>query len=126
MEPVGRRSACRVSEPRLSSRDFRLLRSPAGSGFRLQVEIVGWNPFEPGDPDNSSLPVAALDIASPIPHPTCWKAVFSFNARNFMVVRGGTERGAKLPMYCALGAESTEKSWRKALLPSPSQTRRPG
>src|SRR5512140_2574852 len=27
----------------------------------LQVEITGWSPFEPGDPDNSSLPVAALE-----------------------------------------------------------------
>ena len=27
----------------------------------LSVEITGWSPFEPGDPDNSSLPVAALE-----------------------------------------------------------------
>ena len=26
----------------------------------LSVEITGWSPFEPGDPDNSSLPVASL------------------------------------------------------------------
>ena len=27
----------------------------------LSVEITGWSPFEPGDADNSSLPVAALE-----------------------------------------------------------------
>src|SRR5205814_1397930 len=27
----------------------------------LQVEITAWSPFEPGDPDNASLPVAGLD-----------------------------------------------------------------
>ena len=27
----------------------------------LEVELTGWSPFEPGDADNSSLPVAALE-----------------------------------------------------------------
>jgi uncharacterized protein (DUF608 family) len=27
----------------------------------LEVEITGWSPFEPGDADNASLPVAALE-----------------------------------------------------------------
>ena len=29
--------------------------------FRSKVEITGWSPFEPGDADSSSLPVAALE-----------------------------------------------------------------
>jgi uncharacterized protein (DUF608 family) len=50
----------------------------------LGVELTGWSPFEPGDADNSSLPVAALEYrftnrtGGPI------EAVFSFNAKNFM------------------------------------------
>jgi uncharacterized protein (DUF608 family) len=50
----------------------------------LQVKLTGWSPFEPGDADNSSLPVAGLEYkftnttAAPV------DAVFSFNALNFM------------------------------------------
>jgi uncharacterized protein (DUF608 family) len=57
----------------------------------LEVEITGWSPFEPGDADNASLPVAALEYrftnksAAPI------EAVFSWNARNFMAIRGNPE-----------------------------------
>jgi uncharacterized protein (DUF608 family) len=54
----------------------------------LQVEVTGWSPFEPGDPDNSSLPVAALEyrFSNVIGKPL--DAVFSFNAKNFMSVDG--------------------------------------
>ena len=50
----------------------------------VTVHLTGWSPFIPGDADNSSLPVAALEYrivntsAAPV------SAVFSFNARNFM------------------------------------------
>lgn len=54
----------------------------------LAVEITGWSPFEPNDPDNASLPVAALEYrltnasAAPI------EAIFSWNSRNFMAMPG--------------------------------------
>ncbi len=52
----------------------------------LAVEITGWSPFEPGDADNSSLPVAALEYRFKNTGKTSIEAVFSFNARNFMAI----------------------------------------
>jgi len=52
----------------------------------LQVEITGWSPFEPGDPDNASLPVAALEYRFTNRTRKTQEAVFSWNARNFMPV----------------------------------------
>jgi uncharacterized protein (DUF608 family) len=56
----------------------------ADEAFPLTVEITGWSPFEPGDPDNSSLPVAALEYRFVNRGKTPLEAVFSFNAKNFM------------------------------------------
>ncbi len=50
----------------------------------LGVEITGWSPFEPGDPDNASLPVAALEYRFTNKTSKPLEAVFSWNARNFM------------------------------------------
>jgi uncharacterized protein (DUF608 family) len=50
----------------------------------LEVEITGWSPFVPGDPDNSSLPVAGLEYRFTNTGKSPLDAVFSFNARNFM------------------------------------------
>lgn len=50
----------------------------------LEVEITGWSPFIPGDADNSSLPVAALEYRFTNATDHNVKAVYSFNARNFM------------------------------------------
>lgn len=55
----------------------------------LQAQITGWSPFEPGDPDDASLPVAALEYRFTNPTRGAVEAVFSFNARNFMGVNGG-------------------------------------
>ena len=51
----------------------------------LEVEITGWSPFEPGDSDNASLPVAALEYRFTNRTQSSVEAVFSFNAKNFMV-----------------------------------------
>jgi uncharacterized protein (DUF608 family) len=60
----------------------------------FSVEITGWSPFEPGDADHASLPVAALEYRftnrSGHPH----EAVFSWSARNFMIV-GQNANGVK-------------------------------
>jgi uncharacterized protein (DUF608 family) len=50
----------------------------------LQVEITGWSPFIPGDPDNSSLPAAALEYHVTNKGRAGLSAVFSFNSKNFM------------------------------------------
>jgi len=52
----------------------------------VRVEITGWSPFEPGDPDNSSLPVAALEYKFTNGASTKIDAVFSFNTKNFVAV----------------------------------------
>lgn len=52
----------------------------------LRVEITGWSPFEPGDPDNSSLPVASLEYRFINLDKAPLEGVFSFNAKNFMAV----------------------------------------
>jgi len=77
--------------PRFASASFRT-RFPfaivtlADGRSALTVEITGWSPFEPGDADNSSLPAAALEYRFTNRSDKLQEAVFSFNARNFMVV----------------------------------------
>jgi len=55
----------------------------------LKVEITGWSPFEPGDPDISSLPAAALEYRFINVSDAPVEAVFSFNTKNFMEMRDG-------------------------------------
>lgn len=50
----------------------------------LTVKITGWSPFEAGDADNSSLPVAALEYEFTNKTKKTMDAVFSWNAQNFM------------------------------------------
>jgi uncharacterized protein (DUF608 family) len=53
----------------------------------LEMEITGWSPFVPGDADNSSLPVAALEYRFTNPTDEPVEAVYSLHARNFMSVQ---------------------------------------
>jgi hypothetical protein len=50
----------------------------------IEVELTGWSPFEPGDADASSLPVAALEYTFSNRRRQGVDAVFSLHARNFM------------------------------------------
>ncbi|HDL18196.1 MAG TPA: hypothetical protein ENH29_03995 [Bacteroidetes bacterium] len=50
----------------------------------LQIDITGWSPFIPGDGDNASLPVGALEYHFKNPTGAKIEAVFSYNAKNFM------------------------------------------
>jgi len=77
----------------------------------LGVEITGWSPFEPGDADNSSLPVAALEYRFTNRSKGAIEAVFSFNAKNFMAVAG--EAQAVRPVeggFILWGGASKEKT----------------
>jgi len=53
----------------------------------LDVELVGWSPFIPGDADASSLPVGALEYRFKNPTSASIEAVFSYNASHFMSTR---------------------------------------
>ncbi|MCX7043950.1 MAG: GH116 family glycosyl-hydrolase, partial [Candidatus Sumerlaeota bacterium] len=57
----------------------------------LKVQITGWSPFEPGDADNASLPVAALEYTFTNPSDANIEAVFSWSARNFMTTKGNPQ-----------------------------------
>ncbi len=61
----------------------------------LAVEITGWSPFVPGDADNASLPVAALEYRFRNTSPAPQQAVFSFNARNFLPIDGRDKQGVR-------------------------------
>jgi uncharacterized protein (DUF608 family) len=78
----------------------------------LEVQVTGWSPFEPGDADNASLPVAALEYKFINRGKEEVEAVFSFNAKNFMAV-GSNAQGIKpLPGGFALwGAAPKDKAW---------------
>jgi hypothetical protein len=75
--------------PRCARAEFRT-RFPFGAvtleepSIPLEMEITGWSPFIPGDADNSSLPVAALEYRFRNPTGQPVEAVFSFHAKNFM------------------------------------------
>jgi uncharacterized protein (DUF608 family) len=50
----------------------------------VTVELTGWSPFTPGDADNSSLPMIALEYRFTNATNAPVDAVFSFNAKNFL------------------------------------------
>ena len=52
----------------------------------LEIKIMGWSPFIPGDADNSSLPAGALEYHFKNPTGSTIEAVFSYNAKNFMAI----------------------------------------
>ena len=52
----------------------------------LETKITGWSPFIPGDPDNASLPVGALEYFFKNTTGEKIDGVFSYNAKNFMAV----------------------------------------
>lgn len=55
----------------------------------LDVQITGWSPFIPGDDDNSSLPVGALEYKLKNRGAASIEAVFSFNTKNFLAIDDG-------------------------------------
>ncbi|MGD0537413.1 MAG: GH116 family glycosyl hydrolase [Verrucomicrobiota bacterium] len=78
----------------------------------LQVELTGWSPFEPGDPDNASLPVAAVEYRFTNRTSKPVAAVFSFSAKNFMAVDGNSQAVKAAPGGFTLwSAAARERSW---------------
>jgi len=76
----------------------------------LEVEVVGWSPFVPGDSDNSSLPVAALEYRFANRTSSDIDAVFSFNTVNFMALRNGRDRILSHTNGFVLWQEGSEES----------------
>ena len=78
----------------------------------LGVEITGWSPFTPGEADESSLPVAALEYRFTNRTDKPVEAIYSFNARNFMDARSGGARVLDAPGgFIMTEPGSEEKPW---------------
>ena len=58
----------------------------------LAVSITGWNPFTPGNADDSSLPVGALEYTFTNTSSKTLESVFSFNTANFLSRGEKTDR----------------------------------
>jgi uncharacterized protein (DUF608 family) len=75
--------------PRFKESEF-LARFPFGTvtlsdpNVSLEAVITGWSPFIPGDADNASLPVGALEYSFKNPTDRTLDLVFSYNSKNFM------------------------------------------
>ena len=54
------------------------------SDIPVDVTITAWNPFIPGDEDNSGLPVGIIEYTFENKSGKALETVFSFNSRNFM------------------------------------------
>ena len=103
--------------PRFRRATFRA-RFPFGTvtladpGVPLKVVVTGWSPFEPGDADNSSLPVAAIEYRFTNPTARPIEAVFSWNARNFMAVAENAQAVTSTPGGFILSGEGPkDRSW---------------
>jgi len=78
----------------------------------LKIYVTGWSPFIPGDADNSSLPVAALEFYFGNVSDKSVDAVYSFNAKNFMSTKSGGESILPHPKGFILHQPGTdEKPW---------------
>ena len=87
--------------PRFTEASF-LARFPFGTvtlkdkNMPLDVKVIGWSPFIPGQADESSLPVGALEYRFKNGTNEAIDAVFSFNSKNFMAT--GKDGNAVLPI----------------------------
>jgi uncharacterized protein (DUF608 family) len=82
----------------------------------VKVEITGWSPFEPGDADNSSLPVAGLEYRFTNTGNTTVDAVFSFNTKNFMSTGAGQAVRSAPGGFILWGAPGKDKPWEEGAL----------
>ncbi len=75
----------------------------------LQVEITGWSPFIPGDADNSSLPVGALEYRFVNSSEQPVETVYSFNSSNFMATGDSRNKVLKIENGFVLLQQRSEK-----------------
>ena len=85
----------------------------------LGVTLLGWSPFFPGDPDDSSLPVAALEYRFVNRSRSSVEAIFSFNAENFLAISASAppsaDTGDRIRAisggFVLFGAGSPKRPW---------------
>ncbi len=79
--------------------------------------LTGWSPFSPGEADEASWPVAALEYELKNESAETLDAVFSFNAKNFLALEGAaSDIGATRGGFVLHGAGTTERPWDDASL----------
>jgi uncharacterized protein (DUF608 family) len=78
-------------------------------GFPIEVKINGWSPFIPGDPDNSSMPVGAIEYTLKNTSLSIVESVFSFHSVNFMKQGTGENSIEQLPNGFILRQKAGEK-----------------
>ncbi len=107
--------------PRFESAEF-LTRFPFGEislrdkEIPLDVQLTGWSPFVPNDPDASSLPVAGLEYKFVNNSDKTVEAVFSYNTPNF--IKSKQEKGA-LPTDAILSMDKGIILYQGAVQKSP-------
>ncbi len=79
----------------------------------------------PGDADHASLPVAALEYRFTNKSAAAIEAVFSWNARNFMAIRGNPEAVRPAPGGFELGGGPGKNTPSDGGLSRPPSTTRP-
>ncbi|MBS1918462.1 MAG: hypothetical protein JST87_19515 [Bacteroidetes bacterium] len=86
-----------IGLPRFRNTSF-LARFPFGhvdisdDDIPMKVKITGWSPFIPGDENNCSMPVGAIEYHFTNTSKTTLDAVFSFNTKNFVRVDDGKNK----------------------------------
>ena len=81
----------------------------------LQASISGWSPFVPGDSDNSSLPVAALEFSFENHGDEAVEAVYSFNSFNFLKIPNGSQQIKKTDDgFTLIENGSVKEPWQKS------------
>jgi uncharacterized protein (DUF608 family) len=75
----------------------------------VSVELTGWSPFTPTDPDNSSLPVGALEYKITNNGSSSIEAVFSYHAKNFLSQENGKNAIHELANGFLLSEAGTEQ-----------------
>lgn len=81
----------------------------------VTVQVTGWNPFIPNDPDNSSLPVGGFEYRLTNTGKEAAEVVLSYHARNFLKEEGGTNSIRKIANgFMLTEAGTSEKPHLKA------------
>ena len=79
--------------------------------FPIEVTLNAWSPFEPGQEDDASLPVAGLEYQLSNRGDTPVEAVLSFNAGNFMYDYEGSGGIRSLPGGFIFDGTLKDKPW---------------
>jgi uncharacterized protein (DUF608 family) len=72
----------------------------------LETRVTGWSPFIPGDEDNSSLPVGAIEYTFTNNTSQAVEALFSFNTVNLMRIYIPSEWGSYAPGDQIMGMDN--------------------